>query len=87
LQKVLRTTDGARNPAARENGSADVISADLDARPHWVSRLGKVDPVLGHATADGIAAASRLDLWYNETALKIPGTAATARVPGAFGRT
>ena len=31
-----------------------------------------------------IAAARRPDLWYNETALKIPGAAATAQVPGAM---
>jgi hypothetical protein len=34
--------------------------------------------VLDHATPATIAAVSWLDLWYNETALKIPGAAETA---------
>jgi len=33
-----------------------------------------------------IAAASRLNLWYNEIALKIHGAAATAQVLGALRR-
>jgi hypothetical protein len=46
----------------------------LTSTPSVSSRALK----LGSETPAAIAAASWLDLWYAETALRIPGTAATA---------
>jgi len=43
-----------------------------------VARPTSPAPDLPSATPDPVAAASWLDLWYNETAVKMPRAAATA---------
>jgi hypothetical protein len=53
------------------------------AQRHEIAGCVRQRLKLGSATPATIAAASWLDLWYNETALNIPGA---AEVLGAIGR-
>jgi hypothetical protein len=78
-QPLSMTPPQGRQELTRAVDAASAVRRGLDhGKPDCPVRASSRAPKFGSATPATIAAARRPDLWYNETALKIPGTAATA---------